>query len=162
MYVVVKFSCFSKCGYEGGNAQATSVCNTTVILHLSSRVEKLDVPGKERNCQTVTGWRRSMWMLNIIVMFTYMSDMLSYRLLLAAIHYNENADRPQVTTAAGEPRSMIRFPKWKKGGYSIQMYGNYSPHCFSSRYYSNVITACICHLFFKAMSTNSWSYCSRM
>lgn len=57
MYVVVKFSCFSKCGYEGGNAQATSVCNTlSVILHLSSHVEKLDVPGKERNCQTVGYW----------------------------------------------------------------------------------------------------------
>lgn len=65
-------------------------------------------------------------MLNILVMFNYMSDMLSYR-LLASIHYNENADKPQVTTAAGEPRFMIRFPKWKKGGYSIQIYGKLFP-----------------------------------
>ncbi|KAK6292771.1 hypothetical protein J4Q44_G00373560 [Coregonus suidteri] len=42
-------------------------------------------------------------------------------LLLAAIHYNENADRPQATTAAGEPRFMILFPKWKKGDYSTKI-----------------------------------------
>ncbi|XP_051283271.1 uncharacterized protein LOC127378466 [Dicentrarchus labrax] len=37
------------------------------------------------------------------------------RLYLAALHFNENADRPQATTSAGEPLFRLHFPKWKKG-----------------------------------------------
>ena len=50
-------------------------------------------------------------MLNILVMFTYMPVMFSYRLLLSAMHYNENADRPQATTPARSIQVQIRFPK---------------------------------------------------
>jgi len=38
---------------------------------------------------------------------------------LAAIHYNENSDRVQKTTSSGEKVWEVRFPKFKKGGYSI-------------------------------------------
>ncbi|KAK9958119.1 hypothetical protein ABG768_012293 [Culter alburnus] len=37
------------------------------------------------------------------------------RLYLAALHFNENAGRPQATTAAGEPQFKVNFPKYKKG-----------------------------------------------
>ncbi|XP_016346660.1 uncharacterized protein LOC107692211 [Sinocyclocheilus anshuiensis] len=37
------------------------------------------------------------------------------RLYLAALHFNENAGRPQATTAAGEPLYKINLPKSKKG-----------------------------------------------
>ncbi|KAK3738660.1 hypothetical protein QZH41_020507 [Actinostola sp. cb2023] len=41
------------------------------------------------------------------------------RVILAAIHYNENSDREQATTG-GELQYSIRFPKFKKGGYSVR------------------------------------------
>ena len=44
---------------------------------------------------------------------------LSCRLLLAAIHYNENTDRPQAQTSNGQPIFRIRFPKYKKGGFTV-------------------------------------------
>lgn len=37
------------------------------------------------------------------------------RLYLAALHFNENAEGPQATTAAGEPLFKVFFPKYKKG-----------------------------------------------
>ncbi|KAL2087073.1 hypothetical protein ACEWY4_018132 [Coilia grayii] len=37
------------------------------------------------------------------------------RLYMAALHFNENAGRPQATTAAGEPLFRVAFPKSKKG-----------------------------------------------
>ncbi|XP_052409539.1 uncharacterized protein LOC127955926 isoform X2 [Carassius gibelio] len=37
------------------------------------------------------------------------------RLYLAALHFNENAEGPQATTAAGEPPFKVFFPKYKKG-----------------------------------------------
>ncbi|XP_047194376.1 uncharacterized protein LOC124851234 [Hippoglossus stenolepis] len=37
------------------------------------------------------------------------------RLYLAALHFNENAGRPQATTSAGEPLFTVNFPKYKKG-----------------------------------------------
>ncbi|KAG1928205.1 uncharacterized protein LOC120477297 [Pimephales promelas] len=39
------------------------------------------------------------------------------RLYLAGLHFNENAGRPQATTAAGEPLFKVVFPKHKKGQY---------------------------------------------
>lgn len=37
------------------------------------------------------------------------------RLYLAALHFNENADRLQATTSSGEPVFRLCFPKYKKG-----------------------------------------------
>ncbi|CAM4275657.1 unnamed protein product [Leuciscus chuanchicus] len=42
------------------------------------------------------------------------------RLYLAALHYNENAGRPQATTAAGRPVFKVTFPKAKKGEYRVR------------------------------------------
>jgi len=41
------------------------------------------------------------------------------RLQLAALHYNENADRKQATTSDGKLQYSIRFPKFKKDGFSV-------------------------------------------
>ena len=42
------------------------------------------------------------------------------RLQLAALHYNENADRRQAVTKEGEQCFNIIFPKYKKGGYVVR------------------------------------------
>uniref|UniRef100_A0A9J8CEC9 Uncharacterized protein n=1 Tax=Cyprinus carpio carpio TaxID=630221 RepID=A0A9J8CEC9_CYPCA len=42
------------------------------------------------------------------------------RIYLAALHFNENAGRPQATTAAGEPLFKVVFPKYKKGQCSAK------------------------------------------
>ena len=60
-----------------------------------------------------------------------MHGFLLFRLLLAALHYNENSDRLQAVTKEGKPCYSIRFPKHKKGEYSVRKektaatYGNY-------------------------------------
>ena len=41
------------------------------------------------------------------------------RLLLAALHYNENADREQATNNDGQLQYSIRFPKYKKGSFTV-------------------------------------------
>ena len=42
------------------------------------------------------------------------------RLLLAAMHYNENAGRPQRKNKRGSLEFAIAFPKYKKGGYIVR------------------------------------------
>ena len=42
-----------------------------------------------------------------------------YRLYLAAMHYNENADRAQALDKHGQRRFAIKFPKYKKGAFSV-------------------------------------------
>ena len=42
------------------------------------------------------------------------------RLLLAAMHYNENAGRHQCQNKKGKPEFTIAFPKYKKGGYIVR------------------------------------------
>uniref|UniRef100_A0A8D0D9L5 THAP-type domain-containing protein n=1 Tax=Sander lucioperca TaxID=283035 RepID=A0A8D0D9L5_SANLU len=42
------------------------------------------------------------------------------RLYLSAFHFNENANRPQSTSALGGPAFKLAFPKAKKGGYSLK------------------------------------------
>jgi hypothetical protein len=39
--------------------------------------------------------------------------------MLAALHYNENADREQAVNKHGDKIFKIRFPKYKKGGFSV-------------------------------------------
>ncbi|XP_026128189.1 uncharacterized protein LOC113108962 isoform X2 [Carassius auratus] len=47
------------------------------------------------------------------VVFTFIGMLC--RLYLAAMHYNENADRPQAETEEGVPRFKMYFPKGRKG-----------------------------------------------
>ena len=52
------------------------------------------------------------------------------RLLLAGLHYNVNSNGMQAVTMDGRPSFTIRFPKFKKGDYSVRkdktyaIYGN--------------------------------------
>ena len=56
------------------------------------------------------------------------------RLLLAAMHFNENIDRQQAETKSGDKRYKISFPKYKKGGHIVReikddpTYGEYVHH----------------------------------
>ncbi len=43
-----------------------------------------------------------------------------YRLLIAALHFNENAGRDQAKNTRGELEYKIVFPKYKKGSYVIR------------------------------------------
>lgn len=54
-----------------------------------------------------------------LLVFSYHGMLV--RLLLAALHYNENAQRKQATTRAGILRFAIKYPKYKKGGYSVRV-----------------------------------------
>ena len=40
--------------------------------------------------------------------------------MLAALHYNENSRREQATTAAGDKRYVVMFPKHKKGEHTVK------------------------------------------
>ncbi|KAM4593736.1 uncharacterized protein PAE49_009623 [Odontesthes bonariensis] len=52
------------------------------------------------------------------VVFPYIGMLC--RLYLAAIHFNENANRPQAQTADGVPLFKISFPKSKKGECTVK------------------------------------------
>lgn len=52
----------------------------------------------------------------------------SIRLLLAALHYNNNRDKEQATTKDGTARFSISFPKYKKGGYIVRKIKAKSSH----------------------------------
>lgn len=47
------------------------------------------------------------------------TGMLS-RMMLAAMHYNENSERLQAVDKHGKPKFALKFPKFKKGGYCVQ------------------------------------------
>lgn len=55
-----------------------------------------------------------------IVVYIYT---LHYRLLLAALHFNENSNRAQATLASGEGRYKISNPKYKKGEHTVKKIG---------------------------------------
>ena len=57
---------------------------------------------------------------NVTINKTYFFLISIDRLLLAALHYNENSDRLQAVTKDGRPCYTIRFPKFKKGEYSVR------------------------------------------
>ena len=44
-----------------------------------------------------------------------------FRLYLATLRFNENAERTQAKTAAGELRYQIKFPKAKRGGHVVSI-----------------------------------------
>lgn len=62
---------------------------------------------------------------SLIIQFAPKSVVFSYaamrcRLLLAALHYNENAGRAQAKTKGGKLQHKIRYPKYKKGRHIVQ------------------------------------------
>lgn len=56
----------------------------------------------------------------------------SLRLMVAALHFNENTSRVQAATKEGNMQYKISFPKFKHGEYSVRKkmvdstYGNYN------------------------------------
>ena len=40
---------------------------------------------------------------------------IDFRLMLAALHFNENVNKEQAVTADGTPRWKVSYPKYKKG-----------------------------------------------
>ena len=63
---------------------------------------------------------RSAKHIKLIEIIYQMIDGNVFRLYLAALHYNENSTRLQAVTVDGRPRFTLRFPKSKKGDYSIR------------------------------------------
>ncbi|XP_071377166.1 uncharacterized protein [Centroberyx affinis] len=62
---------------------------------------------------------------SVILRFAPKNVVFSYRgmlcrLYLTAMHFNENATRAQLKTKEGAPVYKIKYPKYKKGKYSIQ------------------------------------------
>ena len=51
-----------------------------------------------------------------------------FRLCLAALHYNENANKVQQVDEAGNPKFSTIFPKAKKGDYSLQKRREYATY----------------------------------
>ena len=43
-----------------------------------------------------------------------------FRLTLSALHFNENSSRVQATTASGEERFEVLYPKYKKGSHIVR------------------------------------------
>lgn len=54
----------------------------------------------------------------VILKFTYISIIYYFRLLVAAMHFNENFGRPQAVTKSGKERIQIVFPKQKQGEFT--------------------------------------------
>jgi len=62
---------------------------------------------------------------SLIIQFAPKSVAFSFkgmltRLNLAALHYNENSDRRQAHNKQGLPVHFLRFPKYRKGGFTVQ------------------------------------------
>jgi hypothetical protein len=53
-------------------------------------------------------------------MFAFSFEGMQCRLLLAALHYNENSNRAIATSHDGRLRYCIKFPKFKKGGHTVR------------------------------------------
>ncbi len=56
-----------------------------------------------------------------IDVLTVVNCFYTFRLYLAALHYNENSDRLQAVDQDGRPRYDLRFPKYKKGGQVVRV-----------------------------------------
>jgi hypothetical protein len=65
------------------------------------------------------------------------------RLLLAALHYNENAQRKQATTRDRILRFAIKYPKYKKGGYSVRVVRRESTFDYAHKLLVAVAKLCI-------------------
>jgi hypothetical protein len=50
----------------------------------------------------------------------YFNIIIVYRLSLAAMHYNENNERPQALSKDGRRQFSMLFPKYKKGDHIVR------------------------------------------
>ena len=62
---------------------------------------------------------------SLVIHFALKSLIFSYRgmycrIILAAMHYNENAQRKQAVNKSGEPVYSLHFPRFKKGGFTVR------------------------------------------
>lgn len=56
---------------------------------------------------------------NVIHIHTFCILVSICRLVLASLHWNENAGRSQATKADGTPQYRISYPKAKEGGHTV-------------------------------------------
>nr|XP_055037185.1 uncharacterized protein LOC129424518 [Misgurnus anguillicaudatus] len=63
------------------------------------------------------------------VVFPYIGMLC--RLYLAAMHFNENCERPQMTTVKGELIYRLSFPKAKKGGHVVKPVKTEATCCYA-------------------------------
>ena len=64
------------------------------------------------------------------------------RNLLAAMHYNENAQREQAVTKDGKARHSVHFPKYKKGGYIVRKLVNKTTYGYVDSLMEQVVCEC--------------------
>ena len=64
------------------------------------------------------------------------------RLHLAAMHFNENSDRMQAITKDGQPLFSSRFPKFKKGGYSVHATKTAATFKYTSTFLHSLFESC--------------------
>jgi solute carrier family 8 (sodium/calcium exchanger) len=62
------------------------------------------------------------------------------RMILAAMHYNENSDRPQAVNKQKEPKFALKFPKFRKGGYCVQPIKTSATYEYVSKLMDYVLT----------------------
>ena len=70
---------------------------------------------------------------------------LKTRLLLAAMHYNENAERQQCQKKKGTPECTIAFPKYKKGGYIVRKILTECTYNYVDRLFNALVSRLISH-----------------
>lgn len=75
-------------------------------------------------------------------MFAYSYEGMECRLLLAALHYNENSNKAVATTKDGQIRYCIKFPKFKKGGYTVREVHDDSSYNYVALLLADVIKRC--------------------
>ncbi|KAJ8018711.1 hypothetical protein HOLleu_43144 [Holothuria leucospilota] len=98
---------------------STEVCEKVVDV-ITNKVLQKDIQQLSPSHQTsnVEGFH------SVVIHFAPKSTHFSYRtmisrLQLAALHYNENASRPQAVTREGQERYNLKFPKYKKGQATV-------------------------------------------
>ncbi|XP_055062144.2 uncharacterized protein [Misgurnus anguillicaudatus] len=66
------------------------------------------------------------------------------RLYLAAMHFNENAVRPQLRTSKGKPVYKLLFPKAKKGGHTVKPVKTEPTFCYVTSLMDSVFEEAVC------------------
>ena len=60
------------------------------------------------------------FIVSFVMYILEVSDVLFYRIALAAMHFNENSTRTQATTSDGTARYAVEYPKGKFGEPSVR------------------------------------------